>query len=142
MKLSIVKEYRDEDLSVLKRAIRSKYGRIEKVKKQLQIKKCAAPGVGEAYLYYLGIDEGIEEEIIIEDKKVLNALTAKRFELLEFLNEHGPLSIKELANRTKRDYKNVYDDISALSRFLVLTVVKFGREKVPIGKILEIRFRL
>ena len=143
MKMIIKREYRKEDLAILKKAIRVKYGRIEKIKKLLQIKKCANPDIGEAYLYYLTLDEGahIEEEVIIEDRKVLNALSAKRFELMEFLNKNEPMSLKELAGRLNRDYKNVYDDVSSLSRFFILNVVRYGRESVPVGITHEITIR-
>ncbi len=135
MLLRIVRKYRSEDVAVLRRAIRRRHGRFEKVKKMMHIKGCSNPELGEAFLFYLAMQEGapIEEEVVIEDRKVFNALTAKRFELLEFINAHPPMSIKEIATRTGRDYKNVYDDVSSLSRYLVVNTVKNGKEIVPIG---------
>ncbi len=142
MKLIITREYRKEDKEILKRTIKRKFGRFEKIKTLLNIKKCTQPTLSEAYLMYEALNEEtslIVEEVIIHDKKVFNALTARRIELLEFLNRNGPSSIKEIAEKTHRDYKNVYDDISALDRFLVLNVVKSGKEKIAIGKINDIR---
>ncbi len=135
MLLKLVRVYRKEDVEVIRKAIRRKHGRLEKVKKMMQIKRCANPELGEAYLFYLAMQDSAEisEEVFIEDRKVLNALTAKRFELLEFINSHPPMSIKEIATKTGRDYKNVYDDVSTLSRYLVLNVVKNGKEIVPVG---------
>ncbi len=143
MLLYLKRSYRKEDLAILKRMIRKKYGRIEKIKKIMQVKKCSFPEIGEAYLFYLGIEDGmVEEEVFIEDKKVLNALTAKRFEIIEFLNKIPPLSIKDLANRLGRDYKNVYDDVSALSKFFVLNSLKTGKEIVPLGVVEHFEIRL
>lgn len=144
MRLILKRKYRKEDVDVLKKSIRRKYGRIEKIKKLLQIKKCAMPDIGEAYLFYLTINDGapVEEEVIIEDRKVLNHISAKRFELIEFLNSNKPMSLKELAGRINRDYKNVYDDVSSLSRYFVLNVVRYGRESVPVGAIEDIQLKI
>ncbi len=142
MLFHITKNYRKSDMEIILRAIRRKHGRIEKVKKLLQVKKCAQPEIGEAFLYYLASDDNIVEEVIIEDRKVLNALTAKRFELIEFLNKNGPMPIKELAERVGRDYKNVYDDISALNRYFILNSIRYGRESVPVGVIESVEIKV
>nr|AAZ32524.1 hypothetical protein [uncultured euryarchaeote Alv-FOS4] len=144
MKVIIKREFKKEHITVLKKSIRRKYGRFEKVKALLASKGCASPGIGEAYLIYLCTmnEEPIEEEVIIKDKKVFNVFSAKRFEMIDYINNHGPLSLKELARKTGRDYKNVYDDIYAMERFLILNVVKSGKEKVPIGKINSIEIRI
>ncbi len=144
MKLILKRIYREEDIEILRKAIRRKYGRMEKIKKLMQIKKCAMPDLGEAYLMKLAIDEGsgIEEEVIIEDRKVLNHLSAKRFELMEFLNKNNPMSLKELAGKLGRDYKNVYDDVSSLSNYFVVNVIKFGRETVPVGIVESMQIRV
>ncbi len=41
-------------------------------------------------------------------------LSPKRFELLQFLRESGPLSIRKLAAELHRDYKNVHTDVKEL----------------------------
>ncbi len=144
MKLILKRRYRKEDIDIFKKAIRRKYGRMEKIKKLMQVKKCAMPELGEAYLINLAIEEGfeIEEEVIIEDRKVLNHLSARRFELIEFLNKNKPMSLKELAGKLGRDYKNVYDDVSSLSNYFLVNVVKFGRENVPVGVVDDIQIRV
>lgn len=42
-------------------------------------------------------------------------LSPKRFELLQYLRETGPLSIRKLASGLNRDYKNVHTDVKELS---------------------------
>ncbi len=41
-------------------------------------------------------------------------LSPKRFELLQYLRKAGPLSIRKLASRLHRDYKNVHTDVKEL----------------------------
>ncbi len=41
-------------------------------------------------------------------------LSPKRFELLQYLREAGPLSIRKLASGLHRDYKNVHTDVKEL----------------------------
>lgn len=41
-------------------------------------------------------------------------LSPKRLELLQFLRESGPLSIRKLATELHRDYKNVHTDAKEL----------------------------
>jgi predicted transcriptional regulator len=41
-------------------------------------------------------------------------LSPKRFELLQYLRESGPLSIRKLASGLRRDYKNVHTDVKEL----------------------------
>ncbi len=142
MEMKIIRKYRKADMEILKKSIRRKFGRIEKVKKLLQIKKCSQPEIGEAYMFYMAMDNGIEETVIVEDKKVFTSLSAKRFEIIEFLNKNGPASIKEIARKTRRDYKNVYDDIYAMGEFQILNVVRYGKEKVALGEIETIEIRV
>lgn len=136
MEFVVNRVYTEDDVKVLKRSIRKRIGRFEKVSKILKIRKCTDPDVGEAYLYLLNMQDGgeIREEIIIEDKKIFSALTPKRFEIIEVSNKFGPISIRELARRANRNYKNVYDDVFSLYRFFLINVVRSGKEKFIIGK--------
>jgi predicted transcriptional regulator len=45
----------------------------------------------------------------------LSTLTPKRMELLKEIHKIGKVSIRALAGILSRDYKNVYEDVSALS---------------------------
>lgn len=42
-------------------------------------------------------------------------LTDKRMSLLEYVAQHEGLSIRQLAGKLKRDYRNVYDDVQMLA---------------------------
>ena len=53
-------------------------------------------------------------------------LTAKRWELLKALCGAGPVSIREVARRVKRDVKAVHSDITALLKAGVLDRAEGG----------------
>ncbi len=144
MRIIIKRKYSEEDRKILMRSIRDKLGRYEKIVNKLKIKKCTEPEIGEGFLILQAIrnNDDIEEETIIEDKKIFNVLTSKRFEILEILNEKGPVSIKKIKNLTKRNYKNVYDDVSSLSNFILINMVKYRKERVMVGKIIEFRIEI
>ena len=144
MKFVVKRRYTEDDVRIIKRSIRRRLGRFEKVSKILKIRKCTDPNVGEAYLYLLAIQEGgeIDEKVIIEDRKIFSALTPKRFEIIEASNKFGPLSIRELAKRANRNYKNVYDDVFSLYRFFLINLVRSGREKYIVGKTEEVNIEV
>jgi len=62
-----------------------------------------------------GESEQAEFHLNFEDLAMLAAvLTPKRLELMKTLRQDGPLSVRALAGRLGRDYKNVHADVSAL----------------------------
>ena len=139
MEIKVHRIYGPDDMAIIRKVIRKKHGRMEKIRKILQVKKCTDPEVAESYIYLLSLeDERIEEEVIIEDRKAVNYLTTRRMELIDVINGNEPISIKQLANHTGRDYKNVYDDVYALSSYHILNVVKYGKERTVLGKVISI----
>nr|CAA6828623.1 MAG: Predicted transcriptional regulator [uncultured Thiotrichaceae bacterium] len=57
--------------------------------------------------------------------------TAKRWELISKLRETGAVSIYELAKRLDRHYRNVHQDVSLLSEWLVIEKNDQGKVHVP-----------
>jgi predicted transcriptional regulator len=57
---------------------------------------------------------------------MLKFLTPKRLELLRKLHAVGPCNIRQLAQALERDYKNVYQDVSELSRIGLIEEVVEG----------------
>jgi predicted transcriptional regulator len=56
-----------------------------------------------------------EERLYFQDlETLLKVLSPRRLELLKALHDGGPESVRALARRLKRDYKNVYHDVQAL----------------------------
>ncbi len=63
--------------------------------------------------------------------QMLSVFTPKRWELIAFLGEHGPLSIAALARGVRRNYKNVHGDIAALMEWRVVERSDDGRVFIP-----------
>jgi len=59
-------------------------------------------------------------------------LTEKRLELLRTIKTKKPRSIKELAKISKRDFKNVYDDVKILEAQGLVKLKKIASRLTPI----------
>ena len=62
---------------------------------------------------------------------LLRTLSPARWQLLQKLNEEGPLSIYELAKRLERDYKNVHTDVTQLAALRLIERREDGKITVP-----------
>lgn len=62
---------------------------------------------------------------------LFKVLTQKRWELLTALTGAGPLSLREVARRLKRDVKSVHGDVHALLNAGVLRKTDEGRIVFP-----------
>ncbi|MGH8140265.1 MAG: transcriptional regulator [Steroidobacteraceae bacterium] len=62
-------------------------------------------------------------------------LTPKRWALLKVMAGQGPIAIREVARRTKRDVRAVHSDIHVLLRAGVLEKAEDGRVTFPYGAI-------
>src|SRR6266481_4659518 len=58
-------------------------------------------------------------------------VTPKRWELLRAMTGAGPLAIRELARRVRRDVKSVHGDVQALLKAGVIERVNDGRILFP-----------
>jgi len=140
MKIEIYKRYEEKDNKLMLNLLEKKYGNFEKLKKEVMINRCNNPDAMDDYILWRCINkkEKITEKIIIENSKFFNTLTARRTELIDFLNDSENFSIRDIAHKLKRNYKNVYDDMKALEDFFILETVPSGRNKIPLGKIEKI----
>jgi predicted transcriptional regulator len=66
---------------------------------------------------------------------LLQVLTPRRLELLKALHEAGPYSVRALAKRLQRDYKNVYNDAQALERVGLIVRTADKRLSAPWEKV-------
>ena len=77
------------------------------------------------------------ERLYFEDlATVLKVLTPRRLEALKAVHEIGPLSVRALAGRMKRDYKNVHHDCQVLARAGLVMRSSDGRLRAPWSKII------
>jgi predicted transcriptional regulator len=75
------------------------------------------------------------EFLIFETFDIYQAISPKRMEIMDYININEPNSVKELATGLGRDYKNVYDDVLALSKFGLVNLIKIGRNKTPVTRV-------
>ncbi len=73
------------------------------------------------------------EKISFTDPRLLfKTLTARRWELLNYLHEQGKMSIRSLANALHRDYSNVHQDVKTLALLgLILKDEEDNKYHVP-----------
>ena len=144
MIIKVVREYTDKDRETIELWLSKKYGSIERLKKDTAASLCELPDMAEDLFVWSALRDGEEflEEVIIEDPKFFNALTERRMEILEFINKHRTLSIREISAKTKRDYKNVYDDVVSLKRFFLINYINIGRKKAPVGVLKSIEIEM
>jgi predicted transcriptional regulator len=62
-------------------------------------------------------------------------LTAKRWELLKAMAAQGPLTIREVARRVRRDVKAVHGDVQALVNAGLIDKTKNNRVEFPFAAI-------
>jgi len=89
-------------------------------------------GLVHAYRAYV---EGGELDYAVEEMRELKPketvlLTPKRLELLYSLASLRPESINDLARRTRRDVKNVYQDLTALRALGFVSFRKRGKRNI------------
>src|SRR5690242_2960560 len=76
------------------------------------------------------------EHLVFQDlATLLQVLTPRRLELLRELHGAGPESVRALARRLKRDYKNVHTDVQALERVGLLVRSPDRRLTAPWAKV-------
>jgi DNA-binding transcriptional ArsR family regulator len=84
---------------------------------------------------YRGYVESGELDYVIEEERELEPretalLTPKRLELLYALASVRPESINDLAQKTRRDVKNVYEDLKALRALGFVSFKKRGKRNI------------
>lgn len=95
---------------------------------------------------YRGYVEGGELDYVIEEMRDLKTketplLTPKRLELLYSVASLRPESINDLAQKTRRNVKNVYQDLKALETLGFVTFKKRGKRNiVPETLVEEVTF--
>ncbi len=76
------------------------------------------------------------ERLYFEDlPTMLKVLTPGRLEVLKVLHKAGPVSVRALAGRMKRDYKNVHHDLQVLERVGLVIRSAEGKLTAPWAKI-------
>nr|MBI4156283.1 hypothetical protein [Candidatus Woesearchaeota archaeon] len=97
--------------------------------------------------FFADIDNGIFKkytpEINFESFKTYKKfLTPKRLELLKVIKLRKPKNIKELSEITKRDFKNIYEDVKILETLDLLKLKKSDSGLKPIVNYDEINMNI
>ena len=144
MKVIMRKRADREYMEEMERELEERYGSIDSLAQRTGIEKCSVPSLIDDYEMWKAIKKGaeFEEEVIFSEYSIFDALKASRVEMLEYIRKHRVESIKDLAQALKRDYKNIYFDLSALQEYELVEMKKIGRKRVPVSRIesIEISF--
>ncbi|MCX8174463.1 MAG: HTH domain-containing protein [Thermoplasmata archaeon] len=129
MQIELKKEYSQKDVAKLTQDLAEKYGSLERLEQSIELSKCTKPFAVDDFFVWKALTEGgkLTESTVITYTEVFNILTQRRVELLEYLQTRNPVSIRQIAEELGRDYKNVYDDISALEDAELVVTKKKGR---------------
>jgi predicted transcriptional regulator len=83
-----------------------------------------------------------EYKLNFENLEILfKTLTSGRWILLKTLHKSGPMSIRALANKLTRDYKNVHTDVRLLENVGLIDRTEDNKVEVP-WSIVEARLKL
>lgn len=81
------------------------------------------------------MEEPVDRIYFQDIATLLKILTPRRLELLKVLHEGGPESVRALARKLARDYKNVYNDVKALERVGLIERTADERLSAPWEKV-------
>jgi len=140
MKVRIVKQKNRADIEDLIREGKEKYGSFDSLQHKVQISKCSVPGVMNDYVIWKYLSAGAEltESIVFTNTDLFDVLSPKRAELLMYLANNEVDSIRDLAKKSHRNYKNVYDDLKALTKFELVELKGRGRALKPCCSVTQI----
>ena len=82
------------------------------------------------------------DEVFLTVEELGRILTPRRIELLQKIRELEPKSIKELAEKIGRDFKNVYNDLRVLHGAGFVEFEEDGKSKKPYLPYDELEFKL
>lgn len=109
----------------------------EALRQRVFVERCSEPQGVDDYVVWKALREGgtLEERTVFGTPDVFRALTPRRVELLEYLHGNEVPSIKELAARLRRDYKNTYDDLVALAGWGLVALRREGKSQRPVARV-------
>ncbi len=153
MRIEASKEFDEDDIDTFLGGLEERHGDLAGLIKRAETDMSMDPRLRDDRLIWSallssspGLDGelmlGLRKEITFEDPKVLNMITGRRIELLSDVLEDPDPSIKDLAERLERDYKNTYDDVKALLDLGLISVVKSGRARTVRAEVDELHIQL
>ena len=140
MIVKISKTMGKKDSESLSHEWEEEFGSLDSLQHKVMISKCSDPKLMDVYIQWKYISSGAElqEAVIFENAELFDVLTPRRVELLELVSNNDFMSVRDLASKTKRNYKNVYDDLKSLARYELIELKGRGRAMKPYCKISNI----
>jgi hypothetical protein len=133
MRIRIIKRRKKEDINDIIHDFEARYGSLGSLHQRVLISKCSTPNQMSDYVMWKYLSSGaeLEESVVLETPELFDVLSPKRAELLEYLTNNDVTSIRTLASKLHRNYKNVYDDLKALVYFELVELRASGRAVKP-----------
>jgi predicted transcriptional regulator len=133
MKVRIVKKITQQEKKNIIESWKREYGSLSSLQHKVMLSKCSSPEEVNNYITwkYLSSGADMEETVTFENADIFDVFSVKRGEILEYLANNEVSSIRELANKLRRNYKNVYDDLKALRKFELVELREVGRALKP-----------
>jgi predicted transcriptional regulator len=133
MKINIIKKINEKERFNIMEEWKKRYGSMASLQHKVMISKCSSPEDLNNYITWKYLSSGaeLEETVSFENADIFEAFSPKRGEILEYLANNDVASIRALANKLRRNYKNVYDDLKALERYELVELRQSGRALKP-----------
>lgn len=140
MKVRIIKKRKKSDIRDMMADWEQKYGKLSSLNQKVLISKCSSPERMADFVLWKYLSQGAELQdiIVVEDPDVFEVLSPRRAELLEFLMDNDVASIKKLADKLGRNYKNVYDDLQSLAKYDLVELRGAGRSLKPFSVVTKL----
>jgi hypothetical protein len=145
MRVEMVKHLTVEDVESEIKRLAKAYGTLEALTQKAAVTKCNHPGLQDELQLWRAIQTihvEVRSIVAYEGTDKVGSITPARMELLETIRKTRPKSVRELAITSKRDYKNVYDDLKALVEAGLAEIVLEGRKSRPVCVADEVRLML
>jgi hypothetical protein len=142
MRVEVARDLTKGDVAQEVRDLEARHESFDTLRQRVFVERCSDPGAVDDYVAWKALrDEsgGLEERIVFDTPEVFRSLTPRRVELLEYLHQNEVASIKDLAARLRRDYKNTYDDVTALETWGLIAVRRDGKNQRPVSRVTSLR---
>jgi len=142
MRVEVAREVGVADAARETKALEARHESFEALRQRVFVERCNDPAGVDDYLVWKALREesgSLEDRTVFDTAEVFRALTPRRVELLEYLHGNAVASIKDLAARLRRDYKNTYDDLIALSAWGLVALEREGKNQRPVARVTSLR---
>lgn len=141
MRVEVVREVGSPEAEWEAGELEGRHESFEALRQRVFVDRCSDPQAADDYVVWKALREGgaIEDRTVFDTPAVFRALTPRRVELLGYLHGNEVGSIRELAAKLGRDYKNTYDDVAALLEWGLVAVRREGKNRRPVPLVTTLR---